>query len=112
MEDFQVYKGPHGATATLTTNSSLSSYGMPVLRLEGPGTDAVDYGPADILPSGLPAGVLVSLALQLAPRKDENGEFHEMGLDARDGAEQFISQCPEISGSKVKPRYDFDPAGV
>lgn len=42
-------------TLTLTTNHAASSYGRPVLVLDGQA-----YGPADMTPAGVPAGELVT----------------------------------------------------
>lgn len=42
-------------TVTLTTNHAASSYGRPVLLLDG-----AAYGPADMTPAGIPAGELVT----------------------------------------------------
>lgn len=64
MDDILIYRGPYGHTAILTTNSSASSYGVPVLRIEGKGLDDwPDLGPADALPSGHTAARLVVNAM-------------------------------------------------
>ena len=57
-----VYRSLH-ATAWLTTDSSASSYGKPVLRCIVKGQELVDYGPGDTLPSGLTARELVQKRL-------------------------------------------------
>ena len=73
-----IYTGPTGVKATLTTDSSSSHYGIPVLRVEGE-----DYGPADILPSGLSGAALIA---QVA------GEFD---AETREAAQNFCAQWPE-----------------
>lgn len=63
MKDLLIYKGPFGHIATLTTESPASRYGNPVLRVVDPdGADWLDYGPLDVLPSGLTAAELVVMA--------------------------------------------------
>jgi hypothetical protein len=78
-----IYSGPTGVKATLT-DSSASHYGIPVLRVEGKGCENLpDYGPADILPSGLSGAALV---VQVA------GDFD---AETREAAQNFCAQWPE-----------------
>ena len=74
-----------GIEYKLTTDSPMSSYGIPVVRVENesPG----DYGPADMLTfAGLPvvASGLVALWARLAGRTPEEIEF----------AKSFLAQDP------------------
>jgi len=48
MEDILITKDEKGGTAILTTESSLSHYGIPVLRIEAEDVDG-DFGPADLI---------------------------------------------------------------
>ena len=66
MCEHVIYQGPTGVVATLTTHSSQSHHGIPVLRIEGTdaegnSVDGPDLGPSDLLPSALSAAELVSL---------------------------------------------------
>jgi len=79
-----IYTGPTGVKAALTTDSPSSHYGIPVLRIEGEGWENLpDYGPADILPSGLSGAALV---VQVA------GDFD---AKTREAAQNFCAQWPE-----------------
>lgn len=90
-----IYTGPHGHTATLTTYSPSSHYGIPVLRIEGPGLDDLpDYGPADVLPSGLPAQELVWSWLCCADVSGDSGGWEPVTEAGRDAARAFCSQHP------------------
>ena len=48
MEDILITKDAKGGTAILTTNSSLSHYGLPVLQITAEDVDG-DFGPADLI---------------------------------------------------------------
>ena len=48
MKDIFISKDTSGGTVTLTTNSSQSHYGCPVLRIEADDIDG-DFGPADLI---------------------------------------------------------------
>ena len=54
-----IYRSSH-ATAELTTESSSCSYGIPVLRMKPKGGGAEDFGPHDVLPSGVFAVTVVT----------------------------------------------------
>jgi len=90
-----IYRGPTGYIATLSTNSSASSYGIPVLRLEGPGMEAIDCGPADILPSGVPAATVVEYALQGKLPSGWAGELPELDEEAQEAANRYLMQWPD-----------------
>jgi len=48
MEDILISKDDKGGTAILTTDSPMSHYGIPVLRIEAEDVDG-DFGPADLI---------------------------------------------------------------
>ena len=48
MEDILIMTDKDGGTAVLTTNSPLSSYGIPVLRIDANDVKG-DFGPADLI---------------------------------------------------------------
>jgi hypothetical protein len=78
---------------TLTTESPVSRYGFPVLRVEGhPATegDAVDLGPADCVPAceGEAPGTAAALLLCIHEQSPLVG-------DVLDGARMFLSQWPD-----------------
>jgi hypothetical protein len=84
MSDVLIYTNPNGHTATLTTDSPASHYGISALHLEGVGMDNLpDLGPADVLPSGLTAAHLVCA---VADRLSDT---------ARQAARKFLAQWPE-----------------
>lgn len=68
--------------ATLTTENPASSYGIPVLEIEGKA-----YGPADLMPSGLAAGELARR--YLAGGSSGAGNWIE-SAEGRAMAEKFL----------------------
>jgi hypothetical protein len=80
-----------GVTVTLTTESSASHYGIPVLRVDHPACDgSVDLGPADLAPAaeGEAPGTGAALLLTIHANRPLKGE-------ALDGARSFLSQWPD-----------------
>lgn len=73
----------NGGTAALTTDSPLSHYGAPVLRIEADDIDG-DFGPRDII-DGRPAAYAVAGWAIQAERTPEEIE----------AAKKFLSQWPE-----------------
>ena len=56
----------------LTTRSPLSSYGVPVLRVEGrPGRPSGDFGPADLVAPGATAAKVVVEWAEMEARTEE-----------------------------------------
>lgn len=95
MMEAIIYRGPTGYTAALTTNSSASSYGIPVLRLAGPGMEATDCGPGDIIPSGIPAALIVEYALQGVLPPGWAGELPPMDDEVQQAANRYLMQWPD-----------------
>ncbi|MBI4560552.1 MAG: hypothetical protein HY724_00800 [Candidatus Rokubacteria bacterium] len=92
----RIYTGPHGVTATLTTESSASHYGIPALRIEGPGVeDWPDFGPADVLGSGLTAAAIVRACAVGKLPDGIGGRIHKMDETAREAAQRFLAQWPD-----------------
>jgi hypothetical protein len=76
---------------TLTTESSGSHSGIPVLRVKHPAyEDSVDLGPADFVPCGEdePPGTAAELLVHIHAKRPLTGE-------ALDGARRFLSQWPD-----------------
>ena len=90
-----IYTGPHGHTATLTTYSPASSYGIPALRIEGPGfEDYPDVGPGEMLPSGITAHQLVWSWAEGVSLPNDAGTWAPVTEAGRDAARAFCSQNP------------------
>lgn len=53
MSDYLILSDHDGGTARLVTDSTASSYGIPVLVLDGEDIRG-DFGPADVLPTDQP----------------------------------------------------------
>ena len=70
----------------LTTESPLSSHGLPVFRADhDPGRyGPTDFGPQDKLPMDITAAAVV-----------KDWAEHEAGVEGRDAAAAFLSQRPE-----------------
>jgi hypothetical protein len=64
MEDILIATDEDGGTAVLTTNSSQSHYGCPVLRIDARDVDS-DFGPADLI-GNLERGPLMTAASVVA----------------------------------------------
>lgn len=94
--DVKIYTGPGGVTASLTTDSPASHYGIPALRIEGPGVEQwPDLGPADVLPSKMPAAhLVVACALGQLPG-GVGGTIHPMSAEVLEAARRFLAQWPE-----------------
>ena len=77
------------ATVSLTTDSSDSYYGIPVLRVEHPEMNA-DLGPTDLAPTaeGEGLGTAAALLLRIHAERPLKGE-------ALDAARRFLSHWPE-----------------
>ncbi|MGA2466045.1 MAG: hypothetical protein ABSH06_17055 [Thermodesulfobacteriota bacterium] len=60
--EFEVFKSGE-VIATLTTESCRSGYGIPVLRIEGPGYGN-DFGPTDVVENALAADIIFWLLRQ------------------------------------------------
>ncbi len=81
-----IFSDRDGIEHKLTTWSPLSSYGLPVYRIED--DSPTDYGPADMVEfAGLPVSIaaLVALWARLQGRTDEEIQ----------AAKDFLSQNPE-----------------
>ncbi len=84
MNDLLVTQDEKGGTATLTTASPLSHYGLPVLRIEAEDVSG-DFGPSDCIAPGLTAaGVVAGWA------KEEGRTPEEL-----QAARRFLSQWPD-----------------
>lgn len=71
MEDILISIDPNGGTATLTTASPMSHYGIPVLRIEADDVEG-DFGPADIIDGDMTAaGVILGWANRPGRTEDE-----------------------------------------
>lgn len=79
-----------GGTAVLTTESSASHYGVPVLRIEADDVDG-DFGPADLIGDLDKPSTLMTAASIVAPW----GNQPERTAAERKAARQFCAQWPE-----------------
>lgn len=61
MEDILIITDKDGGTAYLTTNSPMSHYGTPVLRIEANDAEG-DFGPADIIGEVVGGGGIMTAA--------------------------------------------------
>jgi hypothetical protein len=92
----KIYTGPGGVKGYLTTESPASHYGIPALRIEGKGcADLPDYGPSDVLPSGVTAGAFVAECASGVLPKGFGGTIHPMTTATREAARKFCAQWPE-----------------
>jgi len=92
----KIYTGPTNVKGYLTTESPASHYGVPVLRVEGKGTeDWPDLGSADLLGSGITAGQFVVECASGVLPKDVGGRIHPMSEEVREAARRFCAQWPE-----------------
>jgi len=87
MEDIIITKDEKGGFAILTTDSPMSHYGVPVLRIEAEDVDG-DFGPADLI-GEVPN--LVSAASIVAGWA-RSGERTREEIEA---ARLFLSQWPD-----------------
>jgi hypothetical protein len=92
---------PKDGRAILTTGSSQSSHGIPVLRLKGtltgPGyADHVDLGPSDMffVFAMTAAEFVVACARGKLP-PGTGGRIHKMSKETRETARRFLAQWPE-----------------
>jgi len=92
---------PKDGRAILTTGSSESSHGIPVLRLKGtltgPGyADHVDLGPSDIffVFAMTAAEFVVACARGKLP-PGIGGRIRKMSKETREAARRFLAQWPE-----------------
>jgi len=84
--EITIFSDRDGVEHKLTTESSLSSYGMPVYRIED--DSLTDYGPADMVEfAGLPVSTagMVAIWARLQGRTDEEIK----------AAKGFLSQNPK-----------------
>lgn len=70
----------------LTTNHAASSYGQPVLLIDG-----IAYGPCDKTPSGISAAQLVRTDVNLSAPLDMKRKFLDMAIKGF-GLNEFQSQ--------------------
>lgn len=91
-----IYRGPGGITATLTTDSPVSHYNIPTVRIEGPGMEGwPDMAPADLLPTGQPAALLVEAALTGDLPDGWAGELLPLDDEAQAAATRYLMQWPD-----------------
>ena len=84
--EITIFSDKDGIDHKLTTESSLSSYGLPVYRIED--DSPTDYGPADVVEFGglpVPTAGMVAIWARLQDRTDEEIQ----------AAKDFLSQNPE-----------------
>jgi|GEM_PF-3876776 len=100
-----IYTGPNGHKATLTTDSPASSYGIPALRIEGPGFDDMpDFGPGGMLPSGITAHELVWSWAEGVSFDGDAGTWAPITHEGRAAARAFCAQNPfgpEVSRDRI-----------
>ena len=85
----------HGrVSAAFTTESPVSHYGIPVLRIKHPAGNG-DFGPGDLLPASEdePPGTGAALVVKIHQAKPLDGE-------ALTAAKSFLSQWP--AGPQIK----------
>jgi hypothetical protein len=84
-------------SATLTTESPSSHYGIPVLRLEGSKVldPLPDLGPADRMPSGLTAADLVVACAMGELYAGFGGRIVPMSRRTKAAARAFLAQWPK-----------------
>ena len=98
----KIYTGPGGVKAYFTTESSASHYGVPALRVEGKGVeDWPDFGPSEVLGSGISAGAFVVACASGVLPKGFGGTIHPMCKSTREAARKFCAQWPE--GPQIPP---------
>ncbi|HBG38938.1 MULTISPECIES: hypothetical protein [Clostridium] len=92
MDDIMIMQDANGGTAVLTTDSPLSHYGIPVLRIEADDING-DFAPADLI--GSPP-IIITAASVIAGWADNPERTPEEIAAAR----KYLSQWPE--GPQIK----------
>lgn len=84
MTHILISTDPNGGQAYLTTNSSQSHYGVPVLRVEADDVSG-DFGPADIIHGTMTAADVIAGWAREPERTEEEVKI----------ARQYLSQWPD-----------------
>lgn len=95
MTSGTIYSPQKGIHVTLTTDSPMSSYGIPVLRVTLKG-ESFDLGPADILPNGLAAGDLARMALDGRLEPGVEGRLYPLDHDDEILCQRFLDLWTKI----------------
>lgn len=108
MSTYKILNGKSGITAELTTESTVSHYGLPVLRMRGKSdrcefpVGTPDMGPSDFLPTGIRAAEFVRRWAQQIGEdfSEEEGAENASNMlpcdaDGHEAAHRFLAQWPE-----------------
>lgn len=96
-----IAKDSKGGVSRLTTEHSLSSYGLPVLVIEAEDVSGA-FRPGDQVAPGITAASIISGWMRQPGRSKKEKE----------AAEKFLSQSPGWQGNKVRATFQLEPSQI